>query len=182
MDYKRKVDTLALKRLRVFNERSDEVLFSQLHSDGKTTFIFLRHFGCIACRAHVIQIMTEVRKGKIKTPVVFIGNGHSSIITAFKEDLNILDAEIYTDPHMKTFDACGFNRGLTYLVNAASVKKMYLLSKQGHTQGKMKSENGSHRQMGGVMVLSRVGEVLFHYCSEHLGDFPEEENFEAKAA
>lgn len=177
MDAKKKVDTLALKRIKVLDERSNEIRFSDLYKDKKTIFIFLRHFGCIACRAHVTQVLEQFRAGKIKTPVIFIGNGHPSIISAFKTDLDVEDAVIYTDPKMTSFDACHFNRGLTYLLQIASAKEAYRLSKKGFSQGKQTLKNGSHTQMGGVIVFSGVGEVLYYYSSEYLGDLPGEDEY-----
>lgn len=175
MKNQQKVDTLALKRLVVKNENNENVPFRDLHKDKKTTFIFVRHFGCIACRAHVTQVMDQVKAGKIKTPVIFIGNGQASIIKAFKEDLSIQDeAKVYTDPTLQVFDACGLKRGLTYLVSLSTAKAFYRLSKQGYTQGKQVKENGYHTQMGGIVIFSKIGEVIYHYSSHYLGDFPDE--------
>lgn len=175
MNNQQKVDTLALKRLIVKNEDNKDIPFRDLHKGKKTTFVFIRHFGCIACRAHVVQIMDQVRAGKIKTPIVFIGNGQATIIKAFKEDLGVQNAKIYTDPTLQVFDACSLKRGLTYLVSLSTAKAFYGLSKAGYSQGKQMKENGYHRQMGGIVIFSKIGEVIYHYSSHYLGDFPDED-------
>ncbi len=171
----KQVDTLALKRLKVKSEDSQEVPFVDLYKDGKVTFIFIRHFGCIACRGHVSQVMEQLRAGARKGSVIFIGNGHPTLIKAFKQDMKVLDAQIFTDPSLEVFDACGLNRGLTYLLSTSTVRGFYKLKKQGFSQGKQQKENGYHRQMGGVIVMSKTGQVLYHYASHYLGDIPNDD-------
>jgi hypothetical protein len=116
--------------------------------------------------------MKHIRSGNNKTPVIFIGNGQPTMIKVFKESIGFDDAVIYTDPSLEIFDACGLNRGLTYLLSTSTLKSFYGLKKQGFSQGKQVKENGSHPQMGGVIVFSKLGEVLYYYSSKFLGDFP----------
>lgn len=167
-----KIDYLALKRLKVLNENGEQINFTSLWEDRKVIIIFVRHFSCIACRAHVDQIWNKRQDiDKKKTKIIFIGNGEAYVIKSFKEILGVADAEIYTDPTLETFDACGLKRGLRYLINIKSAKQALRLKKQGYSQGAMESSSGTHRQMGGIVIFKHPGTVLYHYTSEYLGDF-----------
>ena len=87
--------------------------------------------------------------------------------------MNILDAPIFTDPTMEIFDACGFNRGLQYLLHPKSALQLARLYKEGYSQGKQQKENGAHTQMGGIVAIRPPGIVTYHFASEYLGDFTE---------
>lgn len=171
------VDTLALKRIIIWNENGDKVYASTLWKSQSVVLVFLRHFGCIACRAHISQITTNkamLEKNGFK--IIFIGNGSPNMIKGFKEDLKIPNALIFTDPTLEIFDACGFNRGLKYLVNAKTVLQGIKLYKDGFTQGEQKKDNGSHLQMGGIIALKPPGIVTYHFASEYLGHFDDINN------
>ena len=166
------VDTLALKRILIFNEKKEKILVSSLWENHSVVMIFLRHFGCIACRAHVDKVWkkrSEFEKTGVK--LVFIGNGSPEMICAFKEELKISDAPIYTDPTLEIFDACGLNRGLQYLLHPKSALQLARLYKDGYAQSKQKKENGSHTQMGGIVAIKPPGIVTYYFASEFLGEF-----------
>ena len=166
-----KVNVLALKRLHVFNENGDKVSFSTFLENKMITIIFVRHFGCIACRAHVDQIWNLKKlRSKSSNKIIFIGSGQPHIIKEFKETMSVQTAEIYTDPSLDTFEACGMSSGVTKLVNFKSLSAMRKLNKEGYTQGDFK-DSGSHKQMGGVVIFKKPGQLIYHYASEHLGDF-----------
>ena len=171
------IDILALKRILIMNEDGDQIHASTLWNTQSVVLVFLRHFGCIACRAQIDQVMKNKETlEKNKTKVIFIGNGSPEMIKAFKEDLKIPNAIIFTDPTLEIFDACGFNRGLKYLVNAKTVLQGIKLYKDGFSQGEQKKENGSHLQMGGIIAMKPPGIVTYHFASEYLGHFDELNN------
>jgi hypothetical protein len=83
-----KVDILSLNRLRVLDENKNEILFKSFLDQESITIVFVRHFGCIACRAHIDQIWNVFRKTKnYKARIVFIGSGSPYVIKAFKTGL-----------------------------------------------------------------------------------------------
>jgi peroxiredoxin len=171
------VDILTLNRLKVLNESNEEILVSSFWKIDPTIIIFLRHFGCIACRAHVDQIWKKRNElEKTGSKIIFIGNGTPAMIKAFKEDVNILDAPIFTDPTLEIFDACGFNRGLKYLLNPLSAIQMAKLYRDGYTQGTQTKDNGLHTQMGGIVAIKPPGQVTYHFASEYLGDLEDASN------
>lgn len=166
------VDILALKRILIMNEFGDKIVASSLWKSQSVVLVFLRHFGCIACRAQVDQILkNRAVLEKNGTKIIFVGNGSPNMIESFKEDLKLKDAVVFTDPTLEIFDACGFNRGLKYLVNAKTLLQGIKLYNEGYTQGEQKKENGSHIQMGGIIAVKPPGIVTYHFASEYLGHF-----------
>jgi hypothetical protein len=176
-----KIDLLALKRLKVLDEDNNELMFSQLWEGGTTIFVFIRHFGCISCRAHVDQILNR-RKDIVerKNRIVFIGSGSASSLKMFKAYLGVKNAPIFTDPTLQTFKACGLLNGLKYLVNTKTLKKMFELRKQGYENQITDFQSGSHKQMGGVVALKDPGILLYHFISEYLGDLDNPEDWPDK--
>lgn len=171
------IDILALKRLRIYSENGDQIMFASLWEHNPVVVVFIRHFGCIACRAHVSQVWEKKEEIEKKgTRIVFIGNGSHVMIKGFKEDLKIPDATIYTDPTLKTFDAAGMLRGIFHIVSPRSVIAMTNLAIQGHRQARSSKETGYHTQLGGVLAIKKPGIVTYHFVSEYIGDFdhPEE--------
>lgn len=172
------VDSLALKRIKIYDEKNEGHYFSSLWENSPLVVIFIRHFGCISCRAHVEEVLKSrdfLQKNEIRT--VFIGNGHPYSIKSFKEEINAPETEIYTDPSLESFDACGMQKGLSYLINFKSMKNMYKLSKAGHKAKKWDEELGDKTQMGGVVAFKKPGLVLYHHISTHLGDFDNTEDW-----
>lgn len=172
-----KIDIIGLNRVSLLDENGAPTPFNSLYQKGKVAIIFLRHFGCIACRSHVTQVLAEFKTNKIQNRVVFIGNGAPHMIKVLKEDLEINDkVEFYTDPSLESFDLCGLNRGLSYLVNFKSANAFKSLRQKGHKNDMniLNKDNGSQTQMGGIVVIEPPGKVKFHFSSEYLGDVPRE--------
>lgn len=167
-----RIDFLALRRLRVLDELGRSIQITQFWKDKPVVMIFVRHFGCIACRAHVDQIWSKRNEFvKKNTDIVFIGNGKPEVIKMFKDDIKAPDAPVFTDPTLEVFDACGLKRGLMNLVDPRGVARMISLSKEGYSQGAMDKRTGHHTQMGGVVAFKPPGTAVYHFISNYLGDF-----------
>lgn len=169
------VSILTLANSIVLSETGEQVKFANLWKNQTTLFIFLRHFACIACRAHAVQIWQDREKyEKNGTKIVFIGNGNYQYIQYFKEDLKIVGATIYTDPTLESFQAIGFKRGFLAALGPRSLANGLKLFTQGHKQIITTKNTGDHWQLGGVIVVKSNGVVAYHYISQALGDFPPE--------
>ncbi|WP_372656126.1 AhpC/TSA family protein [Halobacteriovorax sp.] len=167
-----RVNVLALNRLKVLSETGEEVLFSTFWKDKTVIIIFLRHFNCISCRAHADQIWNLHKElNKISTKIIFVGNGSPQVIKLFKKDLNIEDADVYTDPKLEVFKACGMDRSFTNYVSFKSLAELRKLRKQGYTSGSYPEGAGDSLQNGGVVGFRDPGKVIYHFTSRYLGDF-----------
>lgn len=170
-----KVDLVTLAGTKVFLAPGQQLKLGQLWQQQTVVFIFLRHFACIACRAHATQVWSEREKYERNgAKLIFIGNGQPHFIDKFKEDLKLTSAVVLTDPSLISFQAAGFQRGFFKLVQPKSLINAAKLVANGHSQGTSSKETGSHWQMGGVLVINPQSQVLYHFISEALGDFPDE--------
>lgn len=159
----------------VLDSENRNIRLALLWQKQPVIFIFLRHFACLACRAHAIQVW-EKRESYEKTgaKLVFIGNGDARYIKNFQEELGLTKALVLTDPSLESFSAAGFQKGFFALVQPKSAINALKLLKDGHKQSAPSTSGGSHWQLGGVIAISPQGRVLYQFISEAFGDFPPE--------
>jgi peroxiredoxin len=169
---KPRVDIITLSKCKVFDENGSETELYNLWQKQPAVFIFLRHFACIACRAHATEVWK--RKAEFESrgaKIHFIGNGSPDFIKKFKEDLGIQEASVFTDPSLVSFKAAGFKRGFLAAMGPRSIvngAKLILERKEGSgTPGKA----GDLWQLGGTLAIKRDGKIAYHYISEAFGDF-----------
>lgn len=172
------VDIDKLAKSTVFLDPEKHLLLGQLWKNQSVVLIFLRHFACIACRAHAAQVWGEREKfERSGAKLVFVGNGQPNWIEHFRTDLGIERGVILTDPSLQSFEAAGFKNGFFNLVRPQSAINILKLTKAGHKQTPYTPDAGSHFQMGGVLAINPSGKVLYRFASEALGDFPEEDPY-----
>lgn len=173
------IDIVALANTRVFVSPDQELQLGRLWQKQTAILVFLRHFACIACRAHAAQVWGERENyEKSGARIVFIGNGQPSWIEIFRADLGIDRGVVLTDPSLASFNAAGFKRGLFSLLNPGSAVNAAKLALEGHRQKPYHPDAGSHWQLGGVLAISPQSKVLYHFASKSLGDLPEEPHLE----
>lgn len=174
------VNILELANCSLLDEQGEAIKMGSLWQSQTVLFIFLRHFACIACRAHAAEVWQKrdlYQKGNTK--IVFIGNGQPQYIKAFREDLNILEAPLFTDPSLKSFHAAGFQRGFFRALGPRGIVNGLKLWAEGHEQGSYKKGMGDLWQLGGILVMKPDSKVAYHYISESTGDFPTEDDIRA---
>jgi hypothetical protein len=180
MKQKNPIDLYNLAKCSVQNENGEPIELGTLWREQRTMLIFLRHFACIACRAHATQVWQRREfYERNKVNVAFIGNGNAHFIENFKKDLGLTGAQVYTDPSLATFRLCGFRRGFLALVSVKTIANASSLYAKGNRQTQLTAE-GDHWQLGGVVVITPDNKVPFHFISEALGDFPPEKDAEAE--
>ena len=172
------VDLVALANSVVLDSESRKIKMGQLWQSQSIIFIFLRHFACIACRAHAVEVWRDREKyEKTGARLIFVGNGAPNYIENFKAELGLQKALILTDPSLEVFRAAGFRHGFFELVQLKSILNAIKLAGKGHSQDTLVAE-GSNWQNGGVLAIGKSGKVLFHFISQALGDFPNEADIE----
>ena len=161
-----KIDSNILDTV-IFNESNEEVPVKSV-LEGNTLLVFLRHFGCIGCAAHLVEILPSIDvfiKQNIK--VVFIGNGDAKFIRDFKEKYGIDKAFVFTDPELKLYSAFGLKKSLNGAVGFGAVLNVFKLVGKGLIQT---SIQGSVTQQGGVALVDKQGQIVFQHRSQKLGD------------
>jgi peroxiredoxin len=178
---KASVKIIEFSKCEIFDEDGNKIKIVELWQKQTVIFIFLRHFGCVSCRAHAVQIWRDrenYQRGGAK--IIFIGNGSPQFIKIFKEDLNIKDAPVFTDPSLASFRAVGFRRGFLAALGPKSLLNGRKLFKEGHKQGEsFNRETGDLWQLGGVVAINPDGRVGYHYISLATGDFPPEKDLQS---
>ena len=161
----------------VLDENGASIKLSSLWQKQTTMFIFLRHFGCVSCRAHAKQVWSEREKYESKgSKIIFVGNGTPYFITKFKEDLGLQEATIYTDPTLQSFYAAGFKRGFVASLGPRALFNGIKMLANGHSQGAYDKDSGNLWQLGGIVVVKPTGDLAFHYISQVMGDYPPEKD------
>lgn len=173
------VEIVKLANSQVQDANGNSLRVGQLWVKQTAILIFLRHFACIACRAHAVQVW-EAREKYERTgaKLIFIGNGSPAYVEYFRNDLKLDPAVVLTDPSLASFHAAGFKRGFFRVVQPQSVINAAKLALKGHKQASYTKEAGTHWQLGGVVAVSPQGKVLYHFISHSLGDFPPEDDVE----
>lgn len=173
-------DLVKLALCKVRSEKGLEVTFGSLWSGKPTLFVFLRHFACMACRVHAMQMVDKKAEFDAKgVQIIFIGNGQAHFISKFKENLNIPEAVIYTDPGLESFRAAGFKRGFLVSHGPQSIANIAKLAVRGHTPGIPAPGAGDMWQLGGVLFIRPPGTLGYQFISEAQGDFPPENDLQA---
>lgn len=168
--------TLNIKNLGeqfVFDQDERAVQVSSLWERQPAILIFLRHFGCVTCRAHAKEVWQcrDVYE-RAGSKIYFIGNGAPYYISKFKSDLGIESAPIFTDPSLSTFRQAGFKRSFFNALSPTSLANSLKLYLKGHKQGSMDPATGDPWQLGGVVVVCPKLGLRYHYISEAAGDYP----------
>jgi peroxiredoxin len=156
-----------LAQLTVLDERGTSVRLGELWRERTAVLVFLRHFGCIHCREHVVQLRREAeRLARPDVHIVIVGNGSPSFIAGLREQTG-WTGPVYTDPTLAAYRAAQLKRGVVQTIDPrgwlAAAKSLAAGRKQGRTQG-------DQWQQGGVVVVAPSGEVRWHHASEYAGD------------
>ncbi len=173
-----KVNAAALASVQALAPDLKRISLHSLWRRQTTIFVFLRHFGSAACRAHATEVWSKREAyEKQGARIVFIGNGDPCHIENFKQEIGIEDALVLTDPSLQCFRAAGFRRGFLASHGPASLHNALKLTIKGYRQSRKNRpiRGGDRWQLGGVLVLSPEGRIKYHYISESNGDFPADE-------
>jgi hypothetical protein len=161
----------------IYDESRKLVKIASLWQKQTILFVFLRHFACLTCRGHAVEVWRDRDKYQSKgAKIAFIGNGSPDFLKKFKEDLNLAEAPVFTDPSLSSFHAAGFKRGFLAAIGPRAILNGRKMMQRGHEQGSYSKESGDLWQLGGLLVIRPSGEIAYHYISEVLGDYAPEED------
>jgi peroxiredoxin len=130
--------------------------------------VFLRHFGCIFCRQHLVQLRgayAEFQKRGVA--VVAIGVGSVQDASELKAWLK-LPFPLLADPEQEGYRAYGLERGsLTKLANPKVIAAGFKAMREGNKQVKA---TGDPKQLPGTFVVDQYGMVRHAHPATHAGD------------
>lgn len=161
----------SLAKIYVMDENEQITLLGDLWKKDTVLLVFLRHFACAACRAHVRQILENKESLESKgVKIYFIGNGTPYFMRGFKEHFNLQEAKIFTDPSLKSFDAAGFKRGFWIDPGNMHTRPEFITQAIFHTL--KKTGSGNVWQLGGILAIQAGGKITYQYTSQTMDDHP----------
>lgn len=173
---------LALGEQTILDENGKQVLVKTLWERTPVVLIFLRHFACIACRAHAREVWNQRRLYEANgTKIAFVGCGSPENIARFRREMHLEGAPIYTDPGLNAFSAAGFKRSFLGSLGFQAAANFLNLASRGYWQTKHRTGDGDKLQLGGVVLVMPDGHVRYKYTSTATGDFPTHSDLEHKA-
>ncbi len=98
--------------------------------------------------------------------LAFIGNGAPHFARAFKDEFHV-ESPLFTDPSLAAYQAAELKAQLGSPLRLA--KNGWRAFRAGFRQV---DTQGDAFQLGGVLVIDRDGQVLFHFASREAGDHP----------
>jgi peroxiredoxin len=151
----------------VLDANGARVELGSLWRERTAVLVFVRHFGCIHCREHVVQLHRSIAAiHAAGAEMIVIGSGSPSFIEGFREHTHY-DGPLYTDPSLDVFKEAELKRSVARTLDPRSLGKAFKAIAGGQRQGRTQ---GDQWQQGGVLVVAPDGAVKYHHASERPGD------------
>jgi peroxiredoxin len=163
------IDVRRLGTTSVLDPDGGTVRLDSLWADGPAVLVWLRHFGCLFCKEQTAEF--RARRADIErrgARLVFIGNGGVRYAGGFRDEF-CPDCTVLTDPDLDSYKLIGARSGVLNTLGpqawGAGIRAFARGARQQRTQG-------SPFQQGGVLVMTRGGQVRYAYLSKAAGDHP----------
>jgi peroxiredoxin len=149
----------------------NEVRLGELWSDEPVALVWVRHYGCVHCRNHAVQL-DEARSDfdAAGVRVVLVGQATPRQAAHFRRRLDI-DLPVLADEQRYSYRAAGAKVATAgELLGPKSVSaglKATVSSRGKVHQGRV---IGHAAQLGGVMVIAADGEVTWSHMAEDASD------------
>ena len=167
-----------LKDVVVQDEHGADVPLGELWREQPAVLVFLRHYGCVFCRAIAVQLH-RARDGfeSAGARLAVIGQGTPEQSEAFRRAQSIA-LPVYSDPERRSYEAAGAKVAtFSELFSPRTVARGI-----GHTvtsrirQGSIAVHQGrlvdNPAQLGGVLVIAPDDSVRYAHLSEDASDNP----------
>lgn len=160
----------------------ERIPFAELYSKAQGPIIikFLRRFGCLLCREgafDLCELKPELDKKYGKDSVSFYAIGLELFgYEEFKNDQYFPCGKILIDDKKKLYEIAGFIKdgvfsGLAKYFSSATQKRI----KEANKKGFDGNWRGDKSQIGGVLILTPKGEIIYEFKQKNLGDEPKKD-------
>lgn len=142
--------------------------------------VFLRHFGCVFCKAAMVEIAEkrkEFESGGVE--IVFVHMSDTKTAKEYFDKFKLPNIRFVNDAEKKFYRAFGLVRGsFTQLFGLQTWIKGYQINKQQQLQQESGKHLGDSFQMPGVFLL-RNGEIVERFVHQKASDRPDYEKLAA---
>jgi peroxiredoxin len=167
-----------LEELVVQDHRGDDVRLGDLWREQPAVVAFLRHFGCVFCRAQAVQLHhNRERFAASGARLVLVGQGTPDDAKRFRR-VQSVDVDVYSDPSRHTYEAAGAKQAtFSELINPKTVARglKHTVSSR-LRQGSIAVHQGrivdNPAQLGGVLVIAPDGSIRYAHMSQDASDVP----------
>jgi hypothetical protein len=157
----------ALANLKLTGEDGAEVSFASLWADKPAVIAWVRHFGCLFCREHVVHLNKEIERiHAAGGELVVVGSGTPNFIGGLRERTGFT-GPIYSDIERTSYRAAGLKRGWLRILNPVSGAHAIGALAGGFRQS---GTQGDNAQQGGVLVVLPPGRAVYQHVSKIAGD------------
>jgi peroxiredoxin len=160
----------ALAEARVLDASGAAHALGARWAERDAVVIFVRHFACAGCAAHVAELRPRLAElAALGTGVALVGNGTPLQLAAFIERERLADAPIasYTDPERAAYRAAELARTWAGTIGPRALANLAALLARGYWNGRTR---GDLVQQGGTLYVRRGGELAFAHRSARVGD------------
>jgi peroxiredoxin len=157
------------------------VQLASFWQNGPTLVSFLRHFGCIHCRARLAELeghKDEVRAAGLQSVVLALGEPKHAERYCGRLAPSL---PCFADDKNDGYYAWGLRQGTAgeFLANSLNVLKASARAMaSGHVQGKA---TGDAHMLPGTFIIDQDGVVRYAYYSQYAGDDPSIESLVKEA-
>jgi peroxiredoxin len=148
-----------------------EVRLGDLWSDEPVALVWVRHYGCVHCRSHAVELEgARADFDAAGVRVVLVGQATPRQAAHFRRRLDI-DLPVLADESRESYKAAGAKVATTgELLGPRSVSAG--LRKTFESRGKVHQGRiiGHPAQLGGAMVVAPGGEVTWSHMAEDASD------------
>jgi peroxiredoxin len=139
-------------------------------SEKGIVLVFLRHFGCLFCRDHAVQLREHYDDfTKRGYSVIAVGQGTAARSAKFAKDY-ALPYSVLGDRALDSYRLYGLTSGaLGGFLQPQAYKAGIGAMLRGHFPG---IPDGSVNQNPGTFLIDRDGRILSQHIGQHAGDFP----------
>ncbi|WOO41691.1 peroxiredoxin-like family protein [Rubellicoccus peritrichatus] len=161
----------AAQALSLLNERNESVRFGSLLGGQPSVFVFLRHFGCIACSEHITAWKPRFAEfERLGICIALIGNGTVEHLKGFVDRYGLAEEPVQTltDPTLELHRMLSLKHSIASTISPWSIKNALRAFGHGHWQ---KTVEGDPMQQGGLLIVDSEKRVQLIHREKAVGDF-----------
>jgi peroxiredoxin len=161
----------ALAVLTLTDHDGNPVRLGELWSDRPASLVWLRHYGCVHCRDHAIQLDHARQEFEdAGVTLVLIGHGTPDQAADFRDSLKI-GLPVLADRSRESYGIAGAKVAtMGELLGPKSMSKGLAATLRSGGRIRQGKVIGHAAQLGGVLVIQPGGAVSWAHIAENAGD------------